>query len=125
VGFYSAGGNFHGFLEDLGTATFSHIDFPGALGTQPSKLNANDQIVGTYTDLSGIHGFFEDLATATFSTVDFPGAAITEANGINDQGDIVGRYISPDDSVHGFLATPVPVSVSEPPSLLFLPELYA
>jgi uncharacterized membrane protein len=56
VGAYlDAAGNEHGFLA-LG-ATFTTIDFPGAMDTSVWRINAARQIVGNYFDTSP-HGYF-------------------------------------------------------------------
>jgi len=50
----------HGFLVDKGT--FTTIDVPGALFTQPLGINPAGTIVGLYSDGAMIHGFVNDRA---------------------------------------------------------------
>jgi probable HAF family extracellular repeat protein len=90
------------------TLVFSTIDFPGAISTQASGINAQGEIVGTYTDSGGrVHGFL--LSGGHFRSIDFPGAFSTSARGIGPAGDIVGSYLLPGESGsvpnHGFLMT--------------------
>ena len=51
-----------------------------------------------------------------FSVFDPPGSVNTMINGVNDLGQIVGFFTNNNDSVVGFVATPVP----EPGSMLLL-----
>jgi probable HAF family extracellular repeat protein len=59
VGGYGVGTVGHGFL--LSGGTYTTLDYPstGVTGTDPSKINASGQVVGTYFDNSGTreHGF--------------------------------------------------------------------
>src|SRR5262249_40043897 len=88
-------------------ATFTTIDFPGALSTggNPSnwfRINAEGQIAGGYQDASGKgHGFL--LTKGDFVTIDYPGAIFSELNQINDRGDILATWVDASFKVHGFL----------------------
>lgn len=105
-----------GFVDVAGI--FTTVDFPGALITEVTGINDSGMIVGYYLTHQGNsfpeHGFIENAGS--FTTIDFPGAIGTVAYGINDGGTIVGSY---DDTIgtHGFLATTVIESVSEPVTL--------
>ena len=68
--------------------TYTQIDFPSALMTQPNGINLAGLIVGSYEDDAGAHGFL--LQNGTFTTIDYPGAQYSQAQGINDNGQIVG-----------------------------------
>jgi uncharacterized membrane protein len=48
-------GNLHGFL--LSGGVYTEIDFPNAAWTLAFGINASDDVVGVYEDVSGIHGF--------------------------------------------------------------------
>ena len=81
---------------------FVTIDFPKAVATNSTGINARGDIVGNYRDASGVtHGFL--LAEGIFSTIDFPNATLTSARAINARGDIVGRVLGPSGDEHGFL----------------------
>ncbi len=72
-------------------ATYTNIDFPGAVQTGTNGLNDSGQMVGTYDDSSGAtHGFL--LSGGTYTTIDYPGAIWTVAQGISGDGQIVGIY---------------------------------
>jgi probable HAF family extracellular repeat protein len=90
-----------GFLKD--DASFTTINVPGALFTQPSGINDAGQIVGLFGDAtSRDHGFLKD--GAIFTTFDVPGATLgTFATGINDAGQIVGSFLDAMGNPHGFL----------------------
>jgi len=89
---------------------FTKIDVPGAAGfTQPSGINPQGDIVGTYEVVSNntliTRGFLLSNGTFTNIDVDLPGAMAgsTNAIGINPPGDIVGYYADTNFSTHGFL----------------------
>ena len=74
-------------------ATFTTIDFPGAVASVGTDINDSGQIVGEYT-FSGLgdrQRFL--LSNGVFTSITFPGASFTRAVGINRYGDIVGDYI--------------------------------
>jgi hypothetical protein len=69
--------------------TYTQIDFPGALATVPTGVNAHGDIVGYYVDSTGnTDGFL--LSGGSYTTIMYPGAASTQLSGINDSGKIVG-----------------------------------
>lgn len=65
---------------------FTPLNLPE--GYIPSRINADDQIVGFYNNFRD--GFL--YSEGVLSTIDYPGASSTEAEGINDSGQIVGTY---------------------------------
>jgi len=84
------------------TDTFTSIDVPGAIATNPQGLNDPGSIVGSYTDATNkTHGFL--YAGGSFTPIDFPGAGHTWARGINNSGSIVGYYTDAAGKAHGFL----------------------
>src|SRR5262245_22410512 len=86
--------------------TFIPIDVPGAVSTQPFRINWRSQIVGRYDDSKGTHGFLYNGGAFTTLNVPFPGAESTTAYGINSRGQIVGVYFDANFREQGFLATP-------------------
>lgn len=73
-------------------ATFTPIDFPGAVASIGTDINDSGQIVGEYT-FSGLNdrqGFL--LSNGVFTSITYPGATSTRAVGINSYGDIVGDH---------------------------------
>lgn len=90
-----------------GAFSYTTIDVPGAMATQPQGINRQGDVVGIFRDAKGVHGFL--LRNGTFTTIDYPGAAITEARDINRDGTIIGTYRLPGEpavNVHGFRRTP-------------------
>jgi hypothetical protein len=73
-------------------------------------INADDEIVGVYTDSSNaMHGFTlkNPLTKAKFTSIDDPnGVGTTTVNGLNDAGDLVGFYVDGTGNTDGFLAVP-------------------
>jgi hypothetical protein len=54
--------------------TFTTIDVPGSIATEPSGINDRGQITGVYFTSDGsTHGFLD--ARGTFTTIDVPGTA--------------------------------------------------
>ena len=84
--------------------SFVSVDYPEALATSLSGINAQGDIVGSYVDSEGTpHGFV--LRDGVFTTIDIPGAAGTDARGIGPAGDIVGGYWLPGEpgaNIHGY-----------------------
>jgi uncharacterized membrane protein len=72
------------------TGVFEPIEKPGATATRAFGINAQGDIVGSYTVGTVTHGYV--LSHGVFTTIDYPGATMTEAWGINPRGDIIGRY---------------------------------
>jgi uncharacterized membrane protein len=85
-------------------ATFSDIDYPGAIWTQANGINDAGEIVGSFLDSSGgsevEHGF--RYSSGTFTAIDFPGGKATAAAGINAAGDVVGVWLGL-TALHGFM----------------------
>jgi len=81
------------------------VDYPEAVSTTLSGINAQGEIVGSYLDVDNIsHGFL--LRQGVFTTIDIPTAAGTDARGINPAGEIVGGYWLPGEppaNIHGYL----------------------
>lgn len=82
--------------------TYTTIDFPGAVATDPSGINSAGVIVGAYTDRVGAaHGF--QLVDGIFGAIDFPGAAQTTPISINARGDVAGFFLDSSNQWHGFV----------------------
>ncbi len=113
--YYSYTTSDHGFLDDHGT--YTTIDVPGALFTQPRSINDFGVVVGDYVDSAGSHGFIYDHGS--FTTIDAPGGANTNLQSINDFGQIVGNAeVGSTGAGFSFLMTPTagahgPISLAE------------
>jgi hypothetical protein len=98
-----------GFHYDSETATFTSIDFPGAVLTQPRDINDFGLIVGVFSDGLELQGFLYD--GTGFTVIQAPGAIVTNIFGVDNAGRIVGSYIvqasSGELTHHAFLAVPV------------------
>ena len=85
--------------------SYFSVDYPEAVATTLSGINAQGDIVGSYVDSeSTSHGFV--LRHGVFTTIEVPGAAGTDARGINPAGDIVGGYWLPGEppaNIHGYM----------------------
>lgn len=81
--------------------TYTSIDFPGAILTDVSGINASGEIVGSYNDASNVvHGFrFEH---GMFVMIDYPGALSTAPVSINSRGDVAGFFLDSANQWHGF-----------------------
>ena len=95
-----------GLAEERPSTSFVSLDFPGAVSTSASGINAEGDVVGGYTDKAGTtHGFL--LRGGRWTSIDYPGAISTGLRGINRQGDMVGTHVDtpglPGGGVHGFL----------------------
>ena len=98
--YYNSDGSHHGFL--LQNGTFSTIDFPGAVITDPEWISESRVIVGYYNDGSFNHGF--QLIGGRFNTIDYPGFPDTIVAGIGLDGDMVGGASNSfGTEFHGFL----------------------
>ncbi len=91
------------FLTGIACAqTFTTIDFPGAINTQPTGITSSGIIVGSYTSVDGNkHGFV--LAAGKFVSIDVPNGSQTSVNSINSSGDMVGEYADVGGRTHGYL----------------------
>jgi hypothetical protein len=87
------------------TYSYFPVDYPEALATSLSGINAQGDIVGSYVDSNGAsHGFV--LRDGVFTAIDIPGAEGTDARGIGPAGDFVGGYWlagEPAANIHGYL----------------------
>lgn len=86
--------------------TFTTIDVPPSVFTEPEQINPQGDIVGGYSGVNfPNHGFL--LSKGNLTTIDAPGAGFfgTWAAGINPKGDIVGFLDYPAAAFifHGFL----------------------
>ncbi len=82
---------------ELKKNSFSTIDYPGAVQSEPIGINKKGQIVGAFLDANGnYHGY--ELDKGKYTELDYPGANFTVALGINSSGEIVGVH----DDVNGY-----------------------
>jgi uncharacterized protein (TIGR03437 family) len=92
-----------GFLRSADGAAYSPIQVPGASHTNPTAINNNGQIVGTYSTGGVPHGFLRDT-DGTYTTFDVPGSVGgTRPTGINNHGVIVGSFATASALAHGFV----------------------
>ena len=85
---------------------FTTLDFPGAVVTNAQSINAQGDVVGTYTDPAGVqHGFL--WSGKQYRIIDVPNALATFPRGIDASGDIVGTYQRQGEPgrLYGFLLT--------------------
>lgn len=96
------------FNRDAPTFSWTSIDVPGALATQPQGINAGGDISGWYVDASRhTHGFI--LHDGAFTQVDYPGADNTTLRGIGPDGTVLGTYRNDVEEAvasHGFKRAP-------------------
>lgn len=116
---FFVGGIEAGFLYSGGS--YIEINYPGANYTYPTGINDSGQIVGTYGYMgsSQERGFL--YSGGVFTPIDDPSSTTgdTYVYGINNSGQIDGNYIDNGQLV-GFLATPVPPPIPEPPTASLL-----
>jgi uncharacterized membrane protein len=94
--------------------TYTTIDVPGAITSEPSGINSSGEIVGSYTDSTGArHGF--RLNEDTFTAINYPGATRTEALSVNSHGDVAGFFLDPSNQWHGFVLSDGGYSVQDYP----------
>lgn len=103
VGTYHDHRGMHGFLYEGGRHRY--LDYPQAVETIPTGINARGQIVGFYRlyPKTRFQGFVYE---GKFTTLNYPGGvdAGTRLMGINDLGEIVGFCAcEPHKAVKGFL----------------------
>ncbi|MGC9950229.1 MAG: hypothetical protein ABSF64_28015 [Bryobacteraceae bacterium] len=91
-----------GFLWRLGNSPVT-FEVAGAAGTQPSGINSNGAVVGSYQDSSSTYHGFVRTPSGVVQTFSVPGAIGTFAVGINDSGAIAGSYQDASYESHGFL----------------------
>jgi len=114
--------NFHG-LRWTGDEYFQ-FDFPdagvapdGSIGfTFAFKVNHQRDIVGSWgrvlNNPDSPHSFLIEGKTQRPVSFDFPEALSTSNHGINDKGQISGSYFDMNNVMHGFIATPKPVTAT-------------
>jgi hypothetical protein len=84
------------------SAVFTSFDFPDAIGTEPTSISPDGQVVGVYVSSDGHqHGFL--LNNGKFQSINFPGSTQTAARWINPRGQIVGEYTDSGGKAHGYL----------------------
>lgn len=107
VGHYTMGGHDHGFKY---TSSGGIVTFDCTFGQNTRAVGINDlgQIVGRYWNDGETTSDGFVYANGTFETFDITGAMDIRLTGINNDGEIVGLYLK-DGTVHGFLATPIPL----------------
>jgi|RhiMetdeSRZDD1v2_1073273.scaffolds.fasta_scaffold40637_4 hypothetical protein len=98
VGIFFDAQGLHGYLKDGDTWTM--LNAPGAVTTEPVAINDAGQIVGL---ADGSTFVFDGT---TFTTVVHPDGGLTQAHSISQTGVLVGRYLDTQGVDHGFLATP-------------------
>src|SRR5438874_3574673 len=87
--------------------TFTPIDAPGAINTNPTSINDTGIVVGWYESSAEAvpfaadpsHGFV--FANGVYKTVSYPNAFRTSLNDINTAGVIVGSWINSDTGKGG------------------------
>jgi uncharacterized membrane protein len=91
------------------------VDYPGAVTTDLSGINAAGVMVGTYTDNSGAtHGF--QLNGDGFQAINYPSAISTAAISINSRGDVAGFFLDAANQWHGFVLSNGDYFVQDYPS---------
>jgi hypothetical protein len=89
--------------------TYTIYAHPSSLVTKAYAINWQDQIVGSYVDLSGAtHGFIltNPLTSQQWTTIDEPNAAgTTVVTSIEDHRNMVGYYVDGSGNTNGFLGT--------------------
>ena len=103
VGQFNSNGTASGYLLRSGKLTT--LSFPGAAGgTNPTSINNQGVIVGTYflSSEDTAHGFM--WKAGVFSNLNRPdGDGHSQPTKISNAGDVVGTYVSTADSLqHGF-----------------------
>lgn len=92
VGSWANGTQPMGFLYSPKTGVNDKLNFPGAVATNPSAINDNSEVTGSWTDSEGIvHGFYWTQATG-FTSFDAPKTTDTLPFAINASGTIVGYF---------------------------------
>jgi hypothetical protein len=89
--------------------SFTSIDAPGAINTNPNSISDTGIVVGWYESAAEAvpfapdpsHGFV--LANGVYKTVSYPNAFRTSLNDVNSAGVIVGSWINSDGNGGGFL----------------------
>lgn len=95
---YPASG--HAFIYDSAAATFSTLEFPGAVSSTAYGIWVNGNtvaIAGGYTDKKGTHAYVRNLAGTKMLVYDWPKSILTHFEGITGAGgagnyNVVGDY---------------------------------
>ena len=69
--------------------SFTTVDPPGSITTNPTSINAAGVVTGWFTDSSGTHGFL--FANGAFTIFDVTGSTGTVPTSINAAGVVTGR----------------------------------
>lgn len=103
VGHYAIATGKHGFI--LNDGAFTTVDIQDGKGVDVTGINANNEIVGNFTDVKTnlIHGFV--IAGGVVTQIDVPveDATKTWVRRNNARGDLVGEYQDAAGFTHGFL----------------------
>jgi hypothetical protein len=115
AGFYQdASSNFHGFLYNTFTSTYTTLNVPGATSTQAAGVSGNNVVgwSGPYNNNIGRDGFLYD--GSNYTTIDYPGSIGTTAEAV-DGNSAVGYYIDASAQLHGLeyqVASPEPANLT-------------
>lgn len=90
----------HAFIYDSATATFSTLQFPGALSSTAYGVWMNGSavaIAGGYTDKKGTHAYVRNLAGTKMLVYNWPKSILTHFEGITGAGgpgnyNVIGDY---------------------------------
>jgi hypothetical protein len=109
VGYYTLPGAFqaHGFIHDLGSGSWTTLDFPGASTTAIWDMS-NGILVGDYATTERGFGFIFDQGA--WRTIDIPGSIGTTVTAIDGIW-LAGGYFNDPTPMRGFIAAiPEPAS---------------
>jgi hypothetical protein len=82
---------------------FVDVNVPNALGTEPTGINDNGDVVGLYIDSAGAeHGFLKKSG-GKFQTIDVPGETSAAAWAINNAGQITVYAVNSNGGFDAFL----------------------
>jgi hypothetical protein len=117
--YFDSNGNGHGFLRkargeivtfdapNVGYGTQAGLFLVYGLGTIPTGINNEGDIVGYYTDSNGAYHGFVRSARGKFRSIDDPSSSsspsATIAQAINDWGIVVGFWFDSNFNYHGFV----------------------
>jgi hypothetical protein len=114
--YFDSNGNSHGFLRkargeivtfDAPNVGYGTPAVSYGLGTIPTDINNEGDIVGYYTDAAGAYHGFVRSARGKFRIIDDPGSTssppATIAQAINDWGVVVGFWFDSNLNFHGFV----------------------
>lgn len=86
-----------GFQYDIATQTFTEINFPEALYTEPAGINDAGVVIGTFEPQHGTGSGFV-LQGHNYSRIHVPGSESSTPSGITTAGEIVGTGYFPSRS---------------------------